>query len=194
MDLRWYDILQEDGRPSTDYLNPERRKRAAAMRDEADRLRSVAGEVMAREMLAQRLGCAPAEAPLVYDEDGKPTAPGTGLYVSVSHSGAYVVCVVDNAPIGVDVETFRDVEDKFMRRVCSETELAYVLRGGDRERRFWELWTAKEAIFKLTGHGPLLRLSKLALPDGVTVCYTERFGCAMTVARGELWNEWEDEQ
>jgi 4'-phosphopantetheinyl transferase len=192
MDLRWYDILREDGKPAPDYLSEERKQRAAAMRDEADRLRTVAGETMAREMLAARLGCQPREVPLQYDEDGKPEVPGTGLFVSVSHSGAYVVCAVDDAPVGVDVETVRDVDEKFMRRVCSEEELAYVLRGGDRERRFWELWTAKEAVFKLTGHGPLLRLSKLALPENVTVCYTEQFGCAMTVARGETRNEWED--
>ncbi len=192
MDLRWYDILKEDGTPSADYLSEERRRRAEAMRSDADRLRTVAGEVLAREMLAARLGCSPQEVPLQYDEDGKPVVSGTGLFVSVSHSGAFVVCAVDDHPIGVDVETIRDVDDKFMRRVCSEEELSYVLRGNDRERRFWELWTAKEAVFKLTGHGPLLRLSKLALPDNVTVCYTEQFGCAMTVARGETSNEWED--
>lgn len=192
MDLRWYDILQEDGLPSADYLSEECRQRAAAMRFEADRLRTVAGESLARQMLSERLGCTPTEVPLQYDEDGKPVVPGTGLYVSVSHSGAYVVCVVDDAPVGVDVETVRDVDEKFMRRVCSEEELAYALRGNDRERRFWELWTAKEAIFKLTGHGPLLKLSKLALPEDVTVCYMERYGCALTVAwdgadrRGEV--------
>ena len=184
MELRWYDILQEDGTPSTDYLSEERRKRAEAMRFEADRLRTVAGENLARQMLSERLGCGPADVPLQWDESGKPTVPGTGLYVSVSHSGAYAVCAVDDAPIGVDVETVRDVDEKFMRRVCSEEELAYVTRGGDAQQRFWELWTAKEAVFKLTGHGPLLRLSKLALPQGVTVCYTAKYGCALTVARG----------
>ena len=154
------------------------------MRFEADRLRTVAGENLARQMLSDRLGCDPVDAPLQWDENGKPVAPGTGLYLSISHSGAYVVCAVDDAPIGVDVETVRDVDGKFMNRVCSQEELAYVMRGGDVQRRFWELWTAKEAIFKLTGHGPLLRLSKFDLPEGVTVCYTERFGCAMTVAYG----------
>ena len=184
MELRWYDILQEDGQPSADFLSDERRQRAAAMRDDAARLRTVAGEALARQMLADRLGCEPIDAPIRWDENGKPEAPGTGLYLSISHSGACVVCAVDDAPIGVDVEAVRGVEEKFMRRVCSEEELAYILRGGDTERRFWELWTAKEAIFKLTGQGPLLRLSKLALPENVTVCYTERFGCALTVARG----------
>ena len=184
MEVRWYDILQEDGQPAPDYLDPQRRQRAEAMRFEADRLRTVGGEVLARRMLAERLGYDPVDVPLRWNEDGKPEAPDTGWFLSISHSGAYVVCAVDRAPIGVDVETIRDVDEKFMHRVCSEEELAYALRGGDVQRRFWELWTAKEAVFKLTGHGPLLRLSKLALPEGVTVCYTEQFGCALTVAQG----------
>ena len=181
MELRWYDILQEDGTPVTDWMSPERRKRAEAMRDEADRLRTAAGERLAREMLAPRFGCTPAEVPLRWNGDGKPETDG-GWYVSISHSGAYAVCAVDSRPVGVDVETIRAVDDKFLRRVCSESELAYALRGDEPERRFWELWTAKEAIFKLTGKGPLLKLSKLALPEGVSVWYTLRYGCALTVA------------
>ena len=188
MEIRWYDILQEGGAPSADYLSEERRRRAEAVQVEAARLRTMAGEQLAREMLSERLGCAPLEVPLAWDEDGKPSVPGTGLYVSVSHSGAYAVCAVDDRPVGVDVEAVRGVDEKFLRRVCTEEELAYVLRGGDAVRRFWELWTAKEAIFKLTGQGPLLRLSKLALPADVKVCYQERYGCALTVA----WSEREE--
>ena len=185
MELCWYDILQDDGIPAIQLMSEERRRRAEAMRFEADRLRTAAGEMLARQMLARRLNCTPSQVPLCWNEAGKPEVPGTGLYVSISHSGAYAVCGVDNCPIGVDVETVRNVDGKFMARVCNNQELSYILRGGDVQQRFWELWTAKEAIFKLTGHGPLLCLSKLSLPQGITVCYTTRFGCALTVARGD---------
>ena len=67
MELRWYDILQADGQPSADYLSPQRRQRAAAMRDEADRLRTVAGETLARQMLSERLGCEPGSVPLRWE-------------------------------------------------------------------------------------------------------------------------------
>ena len=49
-------------------------------------------------------------------------------------------------------------------------------------RRFWEIWTAKEALFKLTGKGPLLALSRFSLPAGVTLDYTAQKGCALTIA------------
>ena len=57
------------------------------------------------------------------------------------------------------------------------------LDAGDPLHRFWELWTAKEALFKLTGHGPLLCLSKLALPQDTAIWYAECHGCALSVAQ-----------
>lgn len=182
MELRWYDILQKDGKPDWSAVGEERRRRADAMRYDADRLRTLAGETLAREMLSARLHCAPAEAPLQWDENGKPVAPGTGLYVSISHSGAYAVCALDDRPIGLDMETIRTVDSRLVHRVCSEAELRY-LDTGDSLRRFWELWTAKEALFKLTGHGPLLHLSKLALPQDTAIRYFECHGCAVSVAQ-----------
>lgn len=64
-----------------------------------------------------------------------------------------------------------------MRRVCSEQEMAYIRSGDDGDcQRFWEIWTAKEALFKLTGKGPLLALSRFSLPAGVTLDYTAQKG------------------
>ena len=108
---------------------------------------------------------------------------GDPFYVSVSHSGPYVVVAVGEKVLGVDVEVIRGAEEKFMRRACSEAEMAYI-RYGDAGcfQRFWECWTAKEALFKLTGKGPLLALSRLALPEGVALDYIMHNGCAVTVA------------
>jgi len=70
-----------------------------------------------------------------------------------------------------------------MRRVCSEAEMAYIRVGDDGDcARFWEIWTAKEALFKLTGRGPLLTLSRLALPEGVVLDHIRERGCALTTA------------
>ena len=70
-----------------------------------------------------------------------------------------------------------------MRRVCSEQEMAYIRSGDDGDcQRFWEIWTAKEALFKLTGKGPLLALSRFSLPAGVTLDYMAQKGCALTIA------------
>lgn len=186
MELQWYDIRQLDAEEEarvTAMMDGVRRRRVADIAGEDDRKRTVAGELLARRMLASKLGCGEADVPLAWDELGKPTVTAEGTYVSVSHSGAWAVCVTADVPIGVDAEVIRSAQEKFMRRVCSKAEMACIRPGDDGDcRRFWEIWTAKEALFKLTGKGPLLALSRLALPAGVTLDYTEKNGCAVTVA------------
>ena len=186
MELQWCDIreLTEDAALAVmGMMDETRRRRVADIAGEDDRKRTVAGELLARQMLAARLGCPEKDVPLSWDELGKPSVEREGVYVSVSHSGAWAVCVTADVPVGVDVEVIRSAQEKFMRRVCSTEEMAYIRPCDDGGcRRFWEIWTAKESLFKLTGKGPLLTLSRFALPAGVSLDYTEKNGCALTVA------------
>ena len=171
MELQWYDIreLTEDAAQAVmGMMDETRRRRVADIAGEDDRKRTVVGELLARQMLAARLGCPEKDVPLSWDELGKPSVEREGVYVSVSHSGAWAV---------------RSAQEKFMRRVCSQQEMACIRPGDDGDcRRFWEIWTAKEALFKLTGKGPLLKLSRFALPERVALDYMEKNGCALTVA------------
>ena len=186
MELLWYDIRALDTDTmahAVAMMDEERRRRVNDIAGEDDRRRTVAGELLARRLLAQRLGCGEGEVPLRWDEMGKPTVDAVGVYVSVSHSGPYAVCAIADVPVGVDVEVVRSADEKFMRRVCSEAEMAYIRVGDDGDcARFWEIWTAKEALFKLTGKGPLLALSRLALPRGVVLDHVMQKGCALTTA------------
>jgi len=183
MELLWYDIRQLDEETmarTVAMMDETRRRRISDIAGEDDRRRTVAGELLARRALAERLGCGEDNVPLRWDDTGKPAADAEGVYVSVSHSGPYAVCAAADVPVGVDVEVVRSADEKFMRRVCSEAEMAYI-RDGDCAR-FWEIWTAKEALFKLTGRGPLLTLSRLALPEGVVLDHIRERGCALTTA------------
>ena len=186
MELFWYNIKEMDAAAydaALSMMDAERRGRVTGFPNEDDRKRSAAGELLLRRAVAARLGCAAEAAPLVWDESGKPRVEGDPFYVSVSHSGPYVVAAVGEKVLGVDVEVIRGAEEKFMRRACSEAEMAYI-RYGDAGcfQRFWECWTAKEALFKLTGKGPLLTLSRLALPEGIALDHIMQNGCAVTAA------------
>lgn len=186
MELLWYDIRQLDEETMARVMammDEDRRRRVSDIAGEDDRKRTVAGELLARRVLAARLGCGEGEVPLCWDDTGKPAVDAEGVYVSVSHSGPYAVCAAADVPVGVDVEVVRSADEKFMRRVCSEAEMAYIRVGDDGDcARFWETWTAKEALFKLTGRGPLLALSRLTLPEGMVLDHIRERGCALTVA------------
>ncbi|MDO4811062.1 MAG: 4'-phosphopantetheinyl transferase superfamily protein [Eubacteriales bacterium] len=186
MELFWYNIREMDDAAYShglSLLSAERRKQVAGLAMEQDRKRTVAGELLVRRALGGKMGVEPKDVPLMRDADGKPYVEDAPVYFSVSHSGLYVVCAVDERPIGVDVEVVRGAEEKFMRRVCTEREMAYVrLYDDGGYERFWEVWTAKEALFKLTGKGPLLGLSCFALPEYVALEHLRLHGCTVTAA------------
>lgn len=79
-------------------------------------------------------------------------------HVSVSHSGGIGLIAVAAAPVGVDVEHERSVGRnlRVARRAfgASCAERLSRLPRVQREREFLQLWTTREALFKLgTRHG-----------------------------------------
>ena len=186
MELFWYDIRQMDEetyRAALGQMSGARQKRVNEIAMEDDRKRTVAAELLARKAVGEKLGIPEKQVALLVDENDKPHVAGDPLYISVSHSGAWAVCAIDSKPIGVDVEVIRGVQEKFIARVCSAAECRYI-RYGDAGcfHRFWECWTAKEALFKLTGQDPLLALSCLSIPENVALDLILCNGCAVTVA------------
>lgn len=157
-----YDIrqmTQEEYRHWYACMDSGRQRRTDRFVREDDRKRSVAADCLARRMIAQ--WCGVDEASIVFDQNqhGKPHAVGLAVAFNVSHSGDFVVCAVDSDPVGIDVERMRPVSIGLAEHVCTPEELDYVLGGetaiGDENavRRFFEVWTAKEAWFKYLGTG-----------------------------------------
>lgn len=186
MELYWYCIKNME--PQTyqqtlGMLDNVRRKHINDLPQEEERRRAVAAEWLVRSVLAEKLHCSPEEVPLRYDEDDKPYLEKGTLYVSLDYSGQYAVCAIHDKPVGVAVEVIRGAEEKFMRRVCSEQEFSYVRpyeEGGF--VRFWECWTAKEALFRLTGKGPLVQWSRFSLAENQALDFVLKNDCALTVA------------
>ncbi len=143
--------------------NEERRARADRFRYEDDRRRCLCADMLARRMLADASGKAPAEIAFTIGHKGKPSA-NVPLYFNVSHSGQYVLCAVSDKPLGVDIEQVKPFRAGLVGRYFTEEEAAYIW-GGDPLpaaesvcdpgicERFYRVWTAKEAYVKMTGTG-----------------------------------------
>jgi 4'-phosphopantetheinyl transferase len=138
--------------------------RHARLRRAPDRDRFVVAAALLRTVVSGHLGCRPAE--VVVDRTcarcgqphGKPAVPGSGLEVSLSHSGDRVVLAVTRSgPVGVDVEQVtRDVDiDGMAGQVLAPAERAVLAGLPDEARRpaFFTSWTRKEAVVKATGDG-----------------------------------------
>ena len=140
--------------------------RIARLRRAEDRQRATAARALLRIAVAERLGCRPSEVEFSLrcavcgGEHGKPVpvvpAGGEPVHASVSYSGSVVLVALAAVPVGLDVERvaatefagFDDValsaaERRELREVAPAERLA--VRAG--------LWTAKEAILKISGRG-----------------------------------------
>ena len=76
--------------------------------------------------------------------NGKPFFPERPeIHFSLSHAGTHVLCALSDTPIGVDIESPREISPRAVSYFCSEEEL-----------RFFDpldLWVFKESYIKLIG-------------------------------------------
>ena len=71
------------------------------------------------------------------------------LFFSLSHSGNFVAVAVSNGPVGIDVEKFD--ASRFSLALSEKIATEREREGGASPRNLIELWTKKEAVFKLSG-------------------------------------------
>ena len=88
----------------------------------------------------------------LYNEHGKPYIEN-GPYFSISHCKEGIAVVVDEQPVGVDIEGIRHADEELIRRTMNEEEQQEIFAAEDRDRAFTRLWTQKEAIVKCLGTG-----------------------------------------
>lgn len=90
--------------------------------------------------------------PIVYGrgEQGKPYLKNYHYHYNVSHSGRYVLCVLADREVGVDIQQ-REPGDRtrLVQRFFPEEERRCWETGGD--QLFYRLWCRKEACAKLEG-------------------------------------------
>jgi 4'-phosphopantetheinyl transferase len=143
-------------------------RRAAYVRQE-DRDRFLVGRVLARRALGHCLGIAPAALAFATGPYGRPylavpeafaglAGCAKPLHFNLSHSGALVALAVARQPeVGVDVERLsRHADlDGIAESVFTPSEQAALatVPEPERHRRFFRLWTLKEAYSKAMGMG-----------------------------------------
>ncbi len=137
---KWFSLMSDEKRARTLKLKPD------------DRLRTVAGEMLARCAISEWCGVSAEEIVFLKDENGKPYAKNLDVQFNISHSGDIVVCAVSENPIGIDIEKIREINLKILERICSKRELLYFSEE-PKLNQFFEIWTAKEAQAKLFGKG-----------------------------------------
>lgn len=98
-------------------------------------------------------------------EDGKPHFSAHPQYhFNLSHSGTLALCVLDEHPVGADIEVIRPHHPKLAQRICSAEELTWLDKQNDTICALCQLWTHKEALVKYRGTGLTVPLRSIRVP------------------------------
>jgi 4'-phosphopantetheinyl transferase len=154
-----------------DVLSDGERARRAGLWDPGHRAQYTVAATLLRLVAAPLTGRTAAgvvvdrSCPSCGRYHGRPRLPGTGLDVSISHSGATVAVAVSNAgAVGVDVQQVADdAVGELSPLVLAESEAGHVAGARD----FFTYWTRKEALVKATGDGVAVPLGEVVVtPPG----------------------------
>ncbi|NYE25975.1 4'-phosphopantetheinyl transferase family protein [Pigmentiphaga litoralis] len=160
--------------PDADWalLNQEERDRALRYGQHADRMRFVCARAGLRQVLGDVMGLRPGHVVFETSRHGKPQlqvacAMDDSLHFNVSHAGEYVLIALStDRDVGVDIERRDPTLDipELEPHILSDREW----RADVTQRpRFFDCWTAKEAVLKAIGIGVAAHLRDLSvlLPD-----------------------------
>ena len=76
--------------------------------------------------------------------NGKPFFPDrSDIHFSLSHSKTHILCAFSHTPVGVDIESERNISERTQKFFCTAEELKYF--------EPLELWVIKESYIKLFG-------------------------------------------
>ncbi len=159
-------------------LDEARRKKLDALGSAAGRAACAAAGLLMRYALEQD---GQAGARVEYTTFGQPV-PEKGC-ISISHSGIYAACVLDQGPVGVDIQELRRIRTGMLDRCLTAAErkaLVQKWKDPDRgsgtllpgpERDFLRYFSAKESYMKLTGQGMSMGFDRIRTDwEAGTVC------------------------
>jgi 4'-phosphopantetheinyl transferase len=146
-------------------LSPDERARAGRFVFPRDRVAFVAAHALLRQTLSDFADVPPEAWAWSLTAHGKPRLAdahaGCGLSFNLSHTDGLVACAVsrgvDVGDVGIDAESLTprvdplEIADRFFS--TAEVAALRACADGDRQQRFIELWTLKEAYVKAIGEG-----------------------------------------
>jgi len=148
------------------YICDDKKERILRFHRYEDAQRCLLGDVMVRYVICKRIGVKNSELVFGMNEYGKPLLIyPKEIHFNISHSGKYVVCAVDNNPVGVDVEEIKPIDFEIAKRFFSANEYLQLINQPEemRLKYFYTIWTLKESYIKAEGKGLSIPLNSFSI-------------------------------
>lgn len=149
------------------YIDQKKAKKIHRLLNRKDKIRTLIGDILIRSVACDHLQISNEAIQYEYNDYGKPKLKGWHrFHFNVSHSGDWVVAVVDERPSGIDIEQVNSIEYmEIAERFFSKQEFDW-LRTQDADKgpeNFYKLWTLKESYIKLIGDGLSIPLDSFSV-------------------------------
>lgn len=135
-----------------------------------DRIRFASARAALRRLLAERVGISPDRLSILITASGKPYLPQhSEIQFNLSHAGNFaLIAISSDGKVGIDIERCNRDVTGLSDYVLSPLERAKACWS---DKRFIDLWVAKEAVLKALGLGIAEYLQDISvLPESVS-CY-----------------------
>ena len=137
-------------------VDRKKQQRIKRFRHWQDAHRTLYADLLVRYLIMRTLGVENSDIRFSVNAYNKPQFDHpSGHHFNVAHSGRWIVCAINDRPVGVDVEQINDVNLDISRRFFSEDEHSAIMQKEEPYRRFlfYTLWTLKESYLKAMGKG-----------------------------------------
>lgn len=118
----------------------------------SDRYRTLLGKIILHRYLQKHSNLSLDD--VIKNEYGKPYIKEWDIDFNISHSGEYVVCAFnDEGKVGIDIEEQKKIELEDLRTIFTSKEWHEIKTASNSIEKFYQFWTAKEALLKYLGTG-----------------------------------------
>lgn len=140
-----------------------KRSKIKQMRKEIDKQRSLLSNALSCWILSLKLQKSINELEFYCNDYGKLFLKNEEYHFNISHSGSWICVVIDNQPLGVDIEKITNIDLTIAKRFFTYEENTYIDNSLDKFKAFFEIWTLKESYIKTIGTGFFLNLNSFSI-------------------------------
>lgn len=164
-------------------IEPYYQERILRYRFWEDRQRSLLGHILSRYAIIKQFHFNNNEIAIAENLYGKPYLSGhSNISFNISHSKDWVVCAINGADIGVDVQEIKDIKLSIAEQFFTKEENDYLasLKKENQLHGFYDVWSLKEAYVKALGFGLSMSLRDFSIiktSEGIQLKSTKDMEC-----------------
>lgn len=149
------------------FTDSEKKCKVKNFINKKDKIRTLIGEILVRTIIIEELEIRNKYIKFEKNKYGKPYIKKyTNFNFNISHSGDFVVCAIDNRPIGIDIENVKPIKyEDIAKSFFAIKEFDYIIKNDSDSRlnKFYEMWTLKESYVKCCGQGLSIPLTSFSI-------------------------------